>query len=202
MSGTDPVLQAPQKSGQGQHGEIPAAYPAVAARAGTSQLCRSGCGSPGETGRRPIWCGMRGASSRPRRRHPVRYWLRNAPRSLRKCSCPDLRRPRPGRTLDGGSRTAGLKGGTWCGQENGRGMQRARDDVATARRPTATPARKPTFLQKATMEGNSESQAQGDVASGNRAGIGNPQSHHKEIHGCRRPSNATSPGGCCCHAVI
>ena len=54
VSGTDPVLQAPQKSCQGQHGEIPAAYPAVAARAGTSQLCRSGCGSPGETGRPPV----------------------------------------------------------------------------------------------------------------------------------------------------
>ena len=52
------------------------------------------------------------------------------------------------------------------------------------------------------MEGDSESPAQGDVASSNRAGIGNPQSHHKEIHGCRRPSNATNPGGCCCHAVI
>ena len=52
------------------------------------------------------------------------------------------------------------------------------------------------------MEGDSESQAQGDVASGNRAGIRNPQSHRKEIHGCRRPANATNPGGCCCHAVI
>ena len=52
--------------------------------------------------------------------------------------------------------------------------------VATAGSSAATPTRKPTFLQR--EEGNSKSQAQGDVASSNRAGIGNPQSHHKEIH--------------------
>ena len=46
-----PVLQAPQESGQGQHGEIPAAYPAVAAGTGTPQLCRGRCGGPGRTGR-------------------------------------------------------------------------------------------------------------------------------------------------------
>ena len=45
------------------------------------------------------------------------------------------------------------------------------------------------------MKGDSESPAQGDVASGNRAGIGNPQSHHKEIYGCRRSSDAARPGG-------
>ena len=55
-------------------------------------------------------CSMRGASSRPRRRHQFGI-SPERPRSLRKCSCPDLRCPRPGRTLDGGSRTVGLKGG-------------------------------------------------------------------------------------------
>ena len=33
------------------HGEVPAAHPPVAARAGTPQLCRGGCGGPGRTGR-------------------------------------------------------------------------------------------------------------------------------------------------------
>ena len=34
------------------------------------------------------------------------------------------------------------------------------------------------------MEGDSESHAQGDVASGDREGVGDPQSHLQEIHGC------------------
>ena len=47
----DPVLQAPQESGQGQHGEVPAAHPVVAAKCGPPQLCRGGCGSSRRTGR-------------------------------------------------------------------------------------------------------------------------------------------------------
>ena len=50
------------------------------------------------------------------------------------------------------------------------------------------------------MEGDSESQAKGDIASSNRAGIGNPPGHHQEIPGCREASNATIPGGS--HGVI
>ena len=49
--GTGPVLQAPQESGQGQHGEVPAAHHPVAAGCGTPQLCRGGGGDPGRTGR-------------------------------------------------------------------------------------------------------------------------------------------------------
>ena len=50
------------------------------------------------------------------------------------------------------------------------------------------------------MEGDSESEAQGDIASSNRAGTGNPPEHHQEIPGCRGYSNATIPGGS--HGVI
>ena len=45
------------------------------------------------------------------------------PRSLRKCSCPDLRRPRPGRTLDRDSQTPGLRGRE---REGSRGQHRQR----------------------------------------------------------------------------
>ncbi len=38
LPGPCPLLQAPQEGGPGQHGEVPVAYPAVAARAGTPQL--------------------------------------------------------------------------------------------------------------------------------------------------------------------
>ena len=54
---------------------------------------------------------VRGASSRPRRRHPVRYFSGTATEPPQVFLCPDLRCPRLGRTLDGDSRTAGLKGG-------------------------------------------------------------------------------------------
>ena len=45
------------------------------------------------------------------------------------------------------------------------------------------------------MLGDSESPSQGDVASGNRTGIGNPQGHHQEIHGRSGSANATIPRG-------
>ena len=45
------------------------------------------------------------------------------------------------------------------------------------------------------MEGDSESPPQGDVASSNRKGVGNPQSHHQEIHGRCGPTNTATLGG-------
>ena len=44
------------------------------------------------------------------------------------------------------------------------------------------------------MEGDSEIQAPGNVAACDREGVGDPQSHHQEIHGCRRASRAGGPG--------
>ena len=58
------------------------------------------------------------------------------------CSCPAIRCQRPGRTLDGDSRTAGLKGG--------HGM--INDGVVRADKPAATSARKPTFLQSRIVQ--------------------------------------------------
>ena len=51
------------------------------------------------------------------------------------------------------------------------------------------------------MEGDSESQAQGDVAAGDREGVGNPEGHHQEIHGCRRSSRAAFPAGSHCSNI-
>ena len=51
---------------------------------------------------------------------------------------------------------------SWATDENGHGM--ITDGVAKADKPAATSARKPTFLQRERWEGDSESQAQGDVA--------------------------------------
>ena len=45
------------------------------------------------------------------------------------------------------------------------------------------------------MESDSESQGQGDVAASNRAGVGNPQDHHQEIHGYGESSDAAIPRG-------
>ena len=72
MPGTGPVLQALQEGGQGQHREVPAAHPP-----GCCQVRNA----PAMLGR--LWrswkdwtvgcrCGMKGASSLPRRRRPVR----------------------------------------------------------------------------------------------------------------------------------
>ena len=75
--------------------EIPAAYPVVATRAGTSQLCRGGCGGPGRTGRPAVgaarrahhcWPGGATQSGIPPER----------PRAFRTCSCPTLQRPQLG----------------------------------------------------------------------------------------------------------
>ena len=49
------------------------------------------------------------------------------------------------------------------------------------------------------MEGDSESHAQGNVAAGDRTGVGDPQSHHQAIHGCRRSSRAAVPA--CSHCA-
>ena len=78
VPGTDPVLQASEESGQGQHGEVPAAHPPVAARDGTLQLCRGGRGDPGRTGRPVVGAAVKDGSSLPKRRHPVRYFSETA----------------------------------------------------------------------------------------------------------------------------
>ena len=73
VPGAGPVLQAPQESGQGQYGEVPTAYAAVAARS------RNAPAMPVRSWR--YWkdwtaasgCATRDASSPPRRRRPARY---------------------------------------------------------------------------------------------------------------------------------
>ena len=82
--------------------------------------------------------------------------------------------------------------------ENDHGM--ITDGVARAGKPKATSARKPTFLQRERWKAIQKAQAKGDVASSNRAGIGNPPGHHQEIPGGRGSSNATIQGGS--HGVI
>ena len=160
--GTGPMLQAPQESGQGQHGEVPVAHPPVAARAGTPQLCRGGCGGSWKDWTAGCRCGMKahprcpGGAAQPGI-PPKRS------RAFRTCSCPDLRRPPLGRTLDGGSRTTGLKG---RGREGSRGhywprCRRRQDQSHLSAQADVPSADVPS---EGEMEGDSESQAQGDVA--------------------------------------
>ena len=142
MSGTDPVLQAPQKGGQGQHGEIPAAYPAVAARARERPSYARAAVEVLERldGRLSVRHEGRIIASQEAPPSPV--FLRNGHGASASVPVPT-------------SAAHGL-GERWTAAldpldaraegENGRGM--ITDDVATAGRPTATPARKPTFLQK------------------------------------------------------
>ena len=87
-------------------------------------------------------CGMRGASSLPRRRPPSPVFLRNGHGAS--ASVPV---PTSGAHGLGERWTAALEPlDSRAEGENGGGM--ITDDVATAGKPTATPARKPTFLQK------------------------------------------------------
>ena len=65
--------------------------------------------------------------------------------------------------------------------------------------PASVPPAQTNLPAEGGMEGNSESHAQGDVAAGDREGVGNPQGHHQEIHGCRRSSRAAVPA--CSHCV-
>ena len=86
-------------------------------------------------------CGMKGASSLPRSAAQSGIPPKR-PRAFRTCSCPTLRCPRPGRTLDRGSRTTGLKGREREGSR-GHHRQRGRRWQAQSRLP-----RKPTFLER------------------------------------------------------
>ena len=65
--------------------------------------------------------------------------------------------------------------------ETGGGM--TTDGVAYSRQARSHAYAQGDVPSEGAMEGDSESPSQGEVASCNRAGIGNPQSHHKEIHG-------------------
>ena len=97
---------------------------------------------------------MRGASSRPRSATQS-VFLRNGHGAS--ASVPV---PTSGAHGLGERWTAALEPlGSRAEGENGGGM--ITDDVATAGKPTATPARKPTFLSEGAMEGVSESPSQG-----------------------------------------
>ena len=101
VSGTDSVLQTPRKSGQGQHGKIPDAYAAVAARAVVQVL-------KGLDVRLSVRHEGRMIASQEAPPSPL--FPRNGHGPSASIPVPDLRCPRPGRTLNGGCQTAGLKG--------------------------------------------------------------------------------------------
>ena len=65
--------------------------------------------------------------------------------------------------------------------------------------PASVPPAQTNLPAEGGMEGDSESHAQGDVAAGDREGVGNPQGHHQEIHGCRRSFGRRIPA--CSHCV-
>ena len=71
--------------------------------------------------------------------------------------------------------------------------------ASAALTPATVPPAQTNLPAEGEMKGDSESHAQGDVAAGDREGVGNPQSNHQEIHGCRRSSGAALPA--CSHCV-
>ena len=83
--------------------------------------------------------------------------------------------------------------------ENGRGM--ITDDVATAGRPTATPARKPTFLQKERWKAIQKARRKGMSLRAIERELGIHRATIKKYMDAEGPPMRTIPGGCC-HAVI
>ena len=165
MSGPDSVLQTPQKGGQGQHGEIPAAYPAVAARSGTPQLCRGGGGGPGRTGRPAHGGGHEGHIVAAQEAPPSSVLLRNG--HGRSPTAPVLS---SGANGLGEHWTATLEPlDSRATDENGDAM--ITDGVASANQPKATSARKPTFLQRERWKAIQKARRQGISLRSNRAGI-------------------------------
>ena len=141
MAGTDPVLQAPPESGQGQHGEISVAHPPVAGRAGE----------------RPSYAGaavevLQGLDRRLSVRHEGRIIAAQAaPVS------PVFLRNGHGRSASGTVPPSGVGGlgERWIEtleplhsrSEDDNDPSMIIDDVVIAGKPAATSARRPTFLQ-------------------------------------------------------
>ena len=182
------MLQAPQKSGQGQHGEIPTAYPAVAARAGTSQLCRGAVEVlQGLAGRLSVRHEGRIISSQEAPPSPV--FLRNG---------------------HGGSESVPVRsssanglGEHWIStlepldsraeDENGRGL--ITDGAATPGRPAAAPTRKPTFLQKERWKAIQKARRKGMSLRAIERELGIYRATIKKYTDAEGPANATIPGG-------
>ena len=120
----------------------------------------AGCGGPGRAGRTAVGTtrGMHHSCPGGATQSDISP---KRPQAVRTCSCPALRRQRPGRTLDGGSRTIGLKGRE---REGSRGQHCQPGHSRQAQSRLSAQADVPS---EGEMEGDSESPAQGDVASGN-----------------------------------
>ena len=73
LPGADPVFQASQESGAGQHREVLQAHPATAAQPATPQLRRSVRRGAGRDWMAGCRYNMRDASLRPRKRLPVHH---------------------------------------------------------------------------------------------------------------------------------
>ena len=102
---------------------------------------------------------QKGASSLPRRRPPQSRIPPKRPRAFRQCSGPNLRCRRPGRTLDRNSRTAGL---------TGNGRERRQYDHwrrGHSQQACSSLRAQADIPPEGAVEGDPESQAQGDVAS-------------------------------------
>ena len=121
-------------------------------------------------------CGMKGESSLPRRRRPVRHFSETA------TGVPSMFLSHlllPTAWANAGPRLSN----NWTQgreREGSRGHHRQRCSSRQAQSRLPAQADVPSEV---AMEGDSESQAQGDVAESDRAGIGNPQIHHQEIPG-------------------
>ena len=142
VPGTDPVLQAQTEGGQGQHGEVPAAHTAVAARAGTPSYAGAGVEV------------LEGLDGRLSVRHEGRIVAaQEAPPSpvfLRNGRGPSASVPVPPSGVSGLSeRWIETLEPLHSRAEDENDPSMIIDEVAAAGKPAASSARKPTFLQKA-----------------------------------------------------
>ena len=141
-----------------------------------------------------LGCAMRDASSPPRRRRPARY------SSARATEVPRLLLPQPPEPTtwtSAGQRPSSPLDSRAADEEDQVGITVSASCHLDA---CNCPPAQTNPPAEGEMEGNSKTHAQGDVAAGDREGFGDPQSHHQEIHGCRRSSGAAVPAGF--HCVI
>ena len=149
-----PVLQAPQEGGQGQHREVPEAHPAAASRSKAPKLWPERLWRSWRDWRAGYRYTMRGASSLPRKRRPVRHLSEAATGTSSASTIPT---PDPGLALKP-SVTALELPSAKPDQEEG-AHAAAIDDPDVAGLQVVASPRKPTFLQQERWKGGAAGEA-------------------------------------------
>ena len=176
-------LKYRRRVGQGQHGEIPLAHPAVASRQVSAELCRVGGGSTRGAGR-PTGS----ATRRAYRRLPASTSTAQCPAQLRHADrAHDWSQPLHQRCHQEVGGRGGVNG------HNARSGQTPRRCRPQRRRKSSQDC--DSAIQKAhptsdgEMEGGPEGEAQGAVHPWDRPGTEHTQRHREEVHECRKPTH-------------